>query len=657
MIKSKHPILNVLLVLFLTCILIPLSPALTPQEVAQTALASTVLVTMTNADSQSFYGSGFVIGTGQIATNYHVVTGLVSGTVRMVGQTTTHTIDSVIAIDPDRDLAILKAATLTAPVLTLGDSDAMQVGQAVYAAGNPRGLTGTFSQGIVSAIRTEGINLVDGTVIQMTAAISPGSSGGPVLDADGEVVGVAVGQVVDGQNLNFAIPVNYLKELITKTTQTVTISDANLRTVIATKLGKTSSATITAGDMTTLMSLDGRNSNISSMTGLEHAINLTSLSLGSVQVGDVWVNSNSISDLTPLAGLTKMRWIVLTRNAVSDLSPLAGLVNLRELYLGANAVTDISVLSNLTELVYLYLWDNTITDISAVAGLTRLKHLHLWNNSVTDISSLARLVNLTELDLQDNSITDISVLSNLTKLEWITLKGNPITDTTPLCALQGINPDLDLDIVISCNVFGLFLRDYTKDGRVNISDLFFLLAILFAASPSGDLNNDGRSDFVDLVLAARFLIESQANQAPSIAQTDPGSPDTVRLWIEIAHAENDGSMAFQEGIANLERFLDAMQPHATELLPNYPNPFNPETWIPYHLAHPADVTLTIYDAEGVIVRRLDLEYQQAGYYTDKTQAAYWDGRNNSGEIVGSGVYFYQLQAGDFSATRKLVILK
>ena len=96
---------------------------------------------------------------------------------------------------------------------------------------------------------------------------------------------------------------------------------------------------------------------------------------------------------------------------------------------------------------------------------------------------------------------------------------------------------------------------------------------------------------------------------------------------------------------------------ATELLSNYPNPFNPETWIPYHLVQPADVTLTIYDTTGVMVRRLDLGHQPAGYYTDKTQAAYWDGRNNLGETVGSGVYFYQLQAGDFSATRKLVILK
>ena len=125
----------------------------------------------------------------------------------------------------------------------------------------------------------------------------------------------------------------------------------------------------------------------------------------------------------------------------------------------------------------------------------------------------------------------------------------------------------------------------------------------------------------------------------------------------MARAADNGSLVFQEGIANLKRFLEAMRPAKTELLPNYPNPFNPETWIPYHLAHAADVTLTIYDPIGVMVRQLDLGHHPAGYYTDETQAAYWDGRNHLGEMVGSGVYFYQLQAGDFSATRKLVILK
>ena len=93
------------------------------------------------------------------------------------------------------------------------------------------------------------------------------------------------------------------------------------------------------------------------------------------------------------------------------------------------------------------------------------------------------------------------------------------------------------------------------------------------------------------------------------------------------------------------------------LLANYPNPFNPETWIPYQLASPTDVTLTIYNIQGRVVRNLDLGHQHVGMYHTQSRAAYWDGRNAQGESVASGVYFYTLTAGDFSATRKLLIRK
>ena len=98
-------------------------------------------------------------------------------------------------------------------------------------------------------------------------------------------------------------------------------------------------------------------------------------------------------------------------------------------------------------------------------------------------------------------------------------------------------------------------------------------------------------------------------------------------------------------------------PAETALLHNYPNPFNPETWIPYRLAEDAFVKLTIYNSSGQVVRTLDMGYQTAAVYESQSKAAYWDGRNNLGETVASGVYFYTLTAGDFSATRKMLILK
>ena len=156
---------------------------------------------------------------------------------------------------------------------------------------------------------------------------------------------------------------------------------------------------------------------------------------------------------------------------------------------------------------------------------------------------------------------------------------------------------------------------------------------------------------------AESVSKSTTNEAPAIEITQATSLATIQAWIDAALTSDDDSLAFQEGIALLNRFLKAMRPHETELLPNYPNPFNPETWIPYRLARAADVTLTIYDTKGVLVRRFDLGYQAAGYYTDRAKAVYWNGRNASGEPIASGNYFYQLEAGAFSATRKLVILK
>ena len=131
----------------------------------------------------------------------------------------------------------------------------------------------------------------------------------------------------------------------------------------------------------------------------------------------------------------------------------------------------------------------------------------------------------------------------------------------------------------------------------------------------------------------------------------------TQAWIEQAHLENDGSIAFQEGIAYLESLFALLVPEETVLLANYPNPFNPETWIPYHLANPSDVTITIYDTRGTVVRQLDLGHQREGYYTSRSRAAYWDGRNAIGERVASGIYFYQLQADQLSLLRKMVIVK
>ena len=136
------------------------------------------------------------------------------------------------------------------------------------------------------------------------------------------------------------------------------------------------------------------------------------------------------------------------------------------------------------------------------------------------------------------------------------------------------------------------------------------------------------------------------------------TPDKLREWINLARSESDGSLLFQQGIANLQRLLMlSNKPIETRLLLNYPNPFNPETWIPYQLAEATDVTVTIHAMNGSLIRTLALGHQAAGVYRNKSRAAYWDGKNEFGERVTSGLYFYTLTAGNFSATGKMLIRK
>lgn len=200
------------LVPFLCCGM-ALANAQTPQQIAQKAFDSTVLLVMEDANGQPFgLGSGFFVKPNQVATNLHVVEGAARGYAKLVGQKAKLDIEGITAIDAKRDLVILKVSVLGVPVVSLGDSDIVLVGETAYAVGNPHGLEGTFSQGIISSVRTVGSD----KLLQLTAPISPGSSGGPVLNGHGKVIGVSVATFRGGQNLNFAIPSNYLATLLTQ---------------------------------------------------------------------------------------------------------------------------------------------------------------------------------------------------------------------------------------------------------------------------------------------------------------------------------------------------------------------------------------------------------------------------------------------------------
>ena len=362
------------------------------------------------------------------------------------------------------------------------------------------------------------------------------------------------------------------------------------------------------------------------LTGLEHATNLRILYLGNVYSQDWDVISieaepnykytvtkpetpNRISDLTPLENLTKLTWLDLECNAVSNLYPVRNLTNLRVLRLGENEITDVSPLADLTNLEYL--------DIS------NDYYSPLWtgNNAISDLTPLRNLINLWDLRVSNNPIGgNIEVVRNFPKLKYLLIGCCGVSDLRPLVESQGLQAGSHVNIVSN--------PLWEEDDP----DIQTLKARGVGVNHSLHYNSVAM-EWTNLAHHCSLSYRESLRAAPALQL--PTEPDVLAaVWQDLSQV-----------------------PEETSLLPNYPNPFNPETWIPYQLATPAEVGVAIHAADGRLVRALAFGYQPVGVYQSKGRAVYWDGRNAQGEPVASGVYFYTLIAGDFTATRKLLIRK
>ena len=421
-----------------------------------------------------------------------------------------------------------------------------------------------------------------------------------------------------------------------------------------------------------------------------------------------------VSDISVLSDLTQLATLALSGTPISDISPLARLTQLTHLQIFESSISDISPLTELTQLTHLNLFANYISDVSVLVGLTQLTHLDLSRNPLNyaSINTYIPAMQAKGIEVQfDNrahsALVKISgdgqegirgaALATPFVVEAMDPQGKPmqgvpvtfavtagvgnlstttaITDATGKAQTTltlGRSPGKNIVTAAAPNITPSRLTftaaavgepvqltmDVNADGVVNIQDMVLVLSNFGQTGQnSADVNSDGVVNIQDLVLVAGNFGSGTA--APTLQPSDIEGLTTAKIQDLLTQARQTvfTDPAYLRGIVMLEQLLTALIPKETDLLHNYPNPFNPETWIPYQLSEPTDVTLHIYAVDGRVVRQLTLGHQPAGMYHSKSRAAYWDGRNEQGEHVASGVYFYTLSAGNFSATRKMLIRK
>ena len=400
-------------------------------------------------------------------------------------------------------------------------------------------------------------------------------------------------------------------------------------------------------------------------------------------------------------GLTALEYLYLSNNGLSRLPDgiFDGLTELKYLNLWANGLSSLpdGIFDELTALKSLYLLHNNLRSLPAgiFDKLTVLKSLHL---SYNDLSSLPEGIfdNLTALEylyLGDNDLSRLQedIFDGPTKLKYLSLSLNDLR-SLPDGIFDGLTALEQLSLwgnELRSLPYGIF------DGLTALEELYLSGNIVDPLPLTVSLEKIGEGEFkataptgapFDIVLPLRLThgsidgggtpsitISTGKVESESVTVTrTPGTADAV--WVDIGtlpglpknnHSgyelvkSSDLPLTVIEGLGNAAPGIAAVMvlPGETTLSANYPNPFNPETWIPYQLANTSDVKITIYDGRGRVVRRLDFGHQPAGYYTRRSHAAYWDGKNNMGESVASGIYFYQFEADNTSLLRKMLILK
>ena len=373
----------------------------------------------------------------------------------------------------------------------------------------------------------------------------------------------------------------------------------------------------------------------------EHLTSITNLDLsGNDQVDDDFVGVVSLQS-GDFDGLTGLRELIIYDNYINTFPEdvFDGLTSLRRLNLGYGDFDTLpaGLFDELTALRRLNLSDG-LFDTLPLGIFDKLTSLEILNLNRGELDTLPaglfdELTALRTLNMYELYIDTLpaGLFDELTALRTLDL-GAGFFDTLPLGIFDELTALRTLDLsegYYDTLPLGIF-DELTSLQTLDLSDGFIESLPLGIFDKLTSLQTlDLRDNFLDIpaMRAAGFF----DNIAASNIRTGGNTPEAPAAGIAVSSS--------------------------TSLLQNYPNPFNPETWIPYQLSKPAKVTLTIYDMQGRVVRKLDLGLKPAGVYVSRSRAAYWDGRNNVGEKVAAGIYFYHLKAGDFTATRKMLIVK
>ena len=445
--------------------------------------------------------------------------------------------------------------------------------------------------------------------------------------------------------------------------------------------------------LTNLDRLSFWGNSVSDLSPLSGLINLTNLDL----------RDNSISDISALSGLTKMRQLYIDRNSVSDISALSSLTNLIWLMLTRNSISDLSPLVANTGLG-LRVGPNTV-DVKWNPLNHASVHTHipvLQSRGVTVRFDNRTLTNLVKIAGDDQQGLPSAVLAEPFVVEVRDEFDNPVPRAHVTFTVTAGGGTLS-DALITADENGraessLTLGPNPGTNTVTVSvtgiqgQQTFNAESIQVPKTLAIISGDDQQGQPGEVLEKPFVVEvrdGSGNPVPGVQVTftvtagggtfsdalittnENGKgkstltlgnlPGTNTVHVSVEGSAEAFAILTIEPASTVEplskRLATLGDIKRTALLQNYPNPFNPETWIPYQLADDADVTLSIYDQRGHFVRRLDVGRQKSGDYQDKENAAYWDGRNQNGELVTSGTYYYQLRAGDYTSLRRMAIVK